>query len=245
MLTTVNFVFTIFGVMLVDKKGRKFLRLLGSAGIIISLVCAGLLFRHAEQSRADVKEVVQAMVSAEQKVSLPFDETTAVRRSNDPDPTPVQISRAGCLPPNEVAAFFQNPFADLDADQSAPLKIDNALISAVPSGRNGWLVALCTFSFMAFFALGPCVFVWLALSELIPTSIHSDGMSSALLVNQAVSTSIAATFLPTVGKHGYGTLFLMFAGCTVVYFIPAAFFLPETKGKTLEEIEEHFVGRSH
>jgi hypothetical protein len=37
-------------------------------------------------------------------------------------------------------------------------------------------------------------------------------------------------------------MFLFWAGCTVVYFITAAFFLPETKGKTLEEIEEHFEG---
>jgi hypothetical protein len=35
----------------------------------------------------------------------------------------------------------------------------------------------------------------------------------------------------------------IFAGCTVVYFITAAFFLPETKGKTLEEIEEYFEGK--
>ena len=37
-------------------------------------------------------------------------------------------------------------------------------------------------------------------------------------------------------------MFFVFAGCTVIYFITAAFFLPETKGKTLEEIEEHFKG---
>ena len=35
----------------------------------------------------------------------------------------------------------------------------------------------------------------------------------------------------------------LFAACTVIYFITAAFFLPETKGKTLEEIEEHFEGK--
>jgi phage shock protein PspC (stress-responsive transcriptional regulator) len=155
----------------------------------------------------------------------------------------VEISRAGCLPPNKVAAFFQNPFANLEAAKTAPLKIDNALISTVPSEQNGWLVAICTFAFMAFFALGPGVCVWLALSELMPTRIRSNGMSVALLINQAVSTTIAAVFLPTVGKYGYGTLFFVFAGCTVVYFVTAMFFLPETKGKTLEEIEEHFEGK--
>ena len=96
---------------------------------------------------------------------------------------------------------------------------------------------------MASFAVGPGVCVWLALSELMPTRIRSNGMSIALLINIAISTTIAAVFLPTVGKYGYSTMFFIFAGCTVIYFITATFFLPETKGKTLEEIEEHFEGK--
>ena len=59
-----------------------------------------------------------------------------------------------------------------------------------------------------------------------------------------VSTTLAAIFLPFVGKHGYSAIFFVFAGFTVVYFIVAVFFLPETKGKTLEEIEAHFDRRS-
>jgi MFS family permease len=146
------------------------------------------------------------------------------------------------VPNNKVVAFFSNPFANLAAARTAPLKIENALITPVPSAHHGWLVAVSLFIFMAFFAIGPGVCVWLALSELMPTRIRSNGMSIALLINQAVSTTIAAIFLPTVGKYGYSTMFFVFAGCTVIYFITAAFFLPETKGKTLEEIEEHFEG---
>ena len=93
---------------------------------------------------------------------------------------------------------------------------------------------------MAFFALGPGVVVWLALSELMPTRIRSNGMSIALVINQLVSTTLAAIFLPFVSKHGYSSMFVLFAGFTVLYFVVAAFFLPETKGKTLEEIEAHF-----
>ena len=84
--------------------------------------------------------------------------------------------------------------------------------------------------------------VWLALSELMPTRIRSNGMSIALVINQLVSTTLAAIFLPFVSKHGYSSMFFLFAGFTVVYFLVAAFFLPETKGKTLEEIEAHFGG---
>ena len=72
---------------------------------------------------------------------------------------------------------------------------------------------------MAFFAVGPGVCVWLALSELMPTRIRSNGMSIALLLNQFVSTTIAAVFLPTVGNYGYAAMFFFWSGCTVIYFL--------------------------
>jgi len=264
----INFLVTIGGVMLVDRKGRKFLLSLGSAGIIVSLFCAGILFHNTERLRVDVKDAMQAMITTNQTLALAFNETvlakftgrdspsslvviysyggfhgaTTAIRSDDQTAKPVEISRENCVPPNKVVAFFSNPFADLDAARAAPLKIENALITPVPGEQNGWLTAVCLFVFMSFFAVGPGVCVWLALSELMPTRIRSNGMSIALLINQAVSTTIAAIFLPTVGKYGYSTMFFAFAGCTVIYFVTAACFLPETKGKTLEEIEEHFEG---
>ena len=281
LFTIVNFLMTIGGVLLVDRKGRKFLLSVGTAGIILSLVCTGLLFRKTERLRVDSRGPVQAMVTADQKVTLTYNQklaetllgtslgttgdaaerignrptslvviysygdfraATKAARSDDAAATPIQIAREGSVPANKVVAFFSNPFGDLDAARQAPLRIDNALITPLPSPRSGMLVAITLFVFMAFFAIGPGVCVWLALSELMPTRIRSNGMSIALLLNQAVSTSIAAVFLPTVGKHGYAAMFFGFAACTVIYFITAAVFLPETKGKTLEEIEAHFEG---
>jgi hypothetical protein len=171
-----------------------------------------------------------------------FDAATKVVRSDDPM-AKLTIKRDSCVPATRVSAFFKNPFADLAAARTAPLKIENALITPVPSEQNGWLTALLIYCFMASFAVGPGVCVWLALSELMPTRIRSNGMSIALLINIAISTTIAAVFLPTVGKYGYSTMFFIFAGCTVAYFVTATFFLPETRGKTLEEIEEHFEGK--
>ncbi len=272
LFTIVNFLMTIGGILLVDRKGRKFLLSVGSAGIIVSLLCTGTLFRSTEKLRVDSRSVVQSMVNADQKLTLRYDThmadtllaghalgngptslviiyscgdfraATKAARSDDVSAKPIEITRESCLPANKVVAFFSNPFSDLDASRQAPLRIDNALMSPVPDSHHGWLVAITLFVFMAFFAIGPGVCVWLALSELMPTRIRSNGMSIALLINQAVSTGIAATFLPTVGRYGYSTMFFGFAGCTVIYFITAAFFLPETKGKTLEEIEAHFEG---
>ena len=167
--------------------------------------------------------------------------TTAVR-SDDRAAKPIEITRDGCLPANKVISFFTNPLANLESARTAPLKIDHALLTPVPSETNGWLTAGTLFVFISFFAIGPGVCVWLALSELMPTRIRSNGMSIALLINQTVSTAIAAIFLPTVGAHGYSTMFFAFAACSVAYFLTAFFLLPETKGKTLEEIEEYFGG---
>jgi len=273
--TIVNFLFTLGGVMLVDRKGRKFLLSLGTAGIIATLLCTGFLFSRAEKLRIDARDAVQAMVAADQKLRLAYDEKAADAllnaagdaakgtegrptsliiifsygdfrgaakpvRSDDTSAKPLEITRDSVVPANRVVAFFSNPVGNLDAARHAPLKIDNALITPVPNVRNGWMVALTLFVFTAFYAVGPGVCVWLALSELMPTRIRSNGMSIALLLNQGVSTTIAAIFLPTVGKYGYSAVFFGFAACTVIYFITAAFLLPETRGKTLEEIEAHF-----
>jgi hypothetical protein len=124
-----------------------------------------------------------------------------------------------------------------------PLEIVRAHVGPIPSSANGLLTALCIAFFIAFFSVGPGVCVWLALSELMPTRIRSVGMGIALLINQGVGTLIAGAFLPIVGNHGFYAMFLFWAGCTIVYFITAAFFLPETRGKSLEEIERHFSAK--
>jgi SP family myo-inositol transporter-like MFS transporter 13 len=270
--TCVNFLMTIVGMTLVDRKGRKFLFLIGTSGIIVALLCAAGLFLRTERNRVDVASAVQQMVTPDQQLNYRFDaaalsnlsgqtapisnsqslaiiysyagftaSTTPVR-SSDAAAAPVEIKRAEAIPSSKVEAFFRNPFADLDAARTAPLKIEHAYLTAVPSALNGWLMAGCLYLFVAFYAMGPGVCVWLALSELMPTRIRSNGMSVALVINQLVSTTLAAIFLPVVGKYGYASMFFLFAGFTVVYFISVALFLPETKGKTLEEIEKHFEG---
>jgi MFS transporter, SP family, solute carrier family 2 (myo-inositol transporter), member 13 len=270
LFTLLNFLMTIIGMTLVDRKGRKFLLVLGTSGIIVSLLFVASLFVSTERNRYDARDAIQAMVAPEQALSLHFNQadtqqllppnrfgtgdlslsviysyggftaTTRTLRSVDADAAPVSVNRQSGLPSSKVEAFFQNPFADLDAARAAPLKIEHAYIAPLPDETHGWLVALGLYGFVAFYGLGPGVCVWLALSELMPTRIRSNGMSIALVINQMVSTTLAGIFLPVVGKYGYSMMFFLFCGFTVIYLVTAAFFLPETKGKTLEEIEAYF-----
>jgi MFS family permease len=277
LFTFVNFFVTLVGVALVDRKGRKFLLGIGTAGIILAMLFTGILFRRTERLGVDSRTALQSMVATDQTSTLVYNQELSTRllqstgggdsiprgaptslvviysygdfrtasqavRSDDPAAKPIEMTRESCVPANKIVGFFSNPFGDLDVARQAPLRIENALITPMPSEKNGWTVAVALFVFMAFFAVGPGVCVWLALSELMPTRIRSNGMSIALVLNQAVATTIAAVFLPTVGKYGYSTMFFGFAACTVIYFVTATWFLPETKGKTLEEIEAHFEG---
>jgi len=263
--------------VLVDRKGRKFLLILGTSGIIVSLISVGAMFLSTEKQSLDCRSVVQTMVNGNQDLNLRFDPaqasallsaqgysgneisanraslaiiysygdftaSTSYVRSDDPAAAPLAITRDRCVPSNKVEAFFKNPFANLEAARTAPLTIHRALVGQVPDSAHGWRVALGIYAFMAFFAMGPGVCVWLALSELMPTRIRSNGMSIALVINQMVSTTLAGIFLPFVGRFGYSSMFFMFSGFTVIYFLVAVFLMPETKGKTLEEIEAHFAG---
>jgi MFS transporter, SP family, solute carrier family 2 (myo-inositol transporter), member 13 len=270
LFTFLNFLMTLIGMTLVDRKGRKFLLTLGTSGIIVCLLFVGILFRSIEKNRYDVRDAIQSRVGPDQKLVLHFDQAdakgllpantftsdrlalsviysyggfeaaTRAMRSAEGE-APIPIDRQSSLPSSKVEAFFRDPFANLDEARTAPLKIEHAYISPLPDAVHGWLVALGLYGFVAFYALGPGVCVWLALSELMPTRIRSNGMSVALVINQMVSTTLAAIFLPVVGKYGYSMMFFLFCGFTLIYLLTAAFFLPETKGKTLEEIEAHFA----
>ncbi len=272
-IKTVNALMTVVAVALVDRKGRKFLLTLGSGGIVIALAAVGLLFQSSEDAGHDVSATIIASAQDDALVLRVDEATlqalgaagagprqlvvayaygdfsnVQMRRSDDPAQTPLTIRREGTVKPDSViGAFFRrlhlNPFPDPVAAARAPLRIERAQLRAVPSPVQGWLVLGGILVFVAFFAVGPGVCVWLALSELMPTRIRSNGMSIALLLNLFFGTSVNTVFLPVVGHHGYAPMFYFWASCTVVYFLAAAFLLPETRGKTLEQIEDYFQRR--
>jgi MFS transporter, SP family, solute carrier family 2 (myo-inositol transporter), member 13 len=272
--TVVNFLLTIGGMVLVDRKGRRFLLILGTSGIIASMLIVGILFRQLEKRNVDCRAAVQAMVTSDQTLDLKFTPgiakqlltdsgnrsidpndaslaviysyggftgaTTFVRSSNT-SAEPIHVTRQIGVPTSEVDAFFKAPFANLSLARKASLTIQRALIGPIPSESHGWMIAALLYIFMGFYAIGPGVVVWVALSELMPTRVRSNGMSIALVLNQLVAAILLGTFLPVVSKYGYSAMFFLFAGFTVIYLLTAALFLPETKGKTLEEIEERFA----
>ena len=107
---------------------------------------------------------------------------------------------------------------------------------------TGLLTMFAFFFMQVFYALGPGLCVWLVLSELMPHRIRANGMAIALFMNQLVAWGLASWFRPWVAAWGWASMFFFFAANGVLYFITACF-IPETKGKSLEELEHLFEGK--
>ncbi len=239
----IHFLITFVAAALIDRKGRTFLLKLGTGGIICSLLAGAFLFYSFESKRIDVHEEIQR---AQQGNSL-IVPVSASMFDHKPGTRPMALTvlysygngeRVATAVSSDQPAVLK--VAPQGKDVGKPLTIKRASYGSIATETTGWLITLCLGLFVSFYSLGPGVVVWLALSELMPTRIRSTGMGIALVLNQGVSTLIASLFLPVVGNYGFYAMFLFWSGCTTLYFLTSVFFLPETKGRTLEEIEEIF-----
>ncbi|MHA7944796.1 sugar porter family MFS transporter [Formosa sp. 3Alg 14/1] len=147
-----NLVFTLLGVFLIDKLGRKTLMYIGSIGYIVSL----------------------GLVSA--------------------------------------AFFF---------------------------GWSGMAVPIFLFLFIAAHAVGQGAVIWVFVSEIFPNHLRASGQSFGSSVHWVLAALIPS-LIPFLFSHeliGPGVVFLFFAFMMVLQLLFVAFLMPETKGKTLEELE--------
>jgi len=108
------------------------------------------------------------------------------------------------------------------------------------SPHIGILSLLGLLFFIIFFAIGPGVVVWLAISELFPTRIRGKGIAICLFFNSLAATALSVFFLPLVKYLGIAETYWLFAFSSACYFLLVLFFLPETKARSLEEIQDSF-----
>eukprot|EP00268_Persea_americana_P009077 TRINITY_DN13581_c0_g2_i2.p1 TRINITY_DN13581_c0_g2~~TRINITY_DN13581_c0_g2_i2.p1 ORF type:complete len:503 (-),score=87.24 TRINITY_DN13581_c0_g2_i2:229-1737(-) len=106
-----------------------------------------------------------------------------------------------------------------------------------------WAVAMCVVSVCAdasFFSIGLGPITWVYSSEIFPTRLRAQASSIAVSVNRVVSGVVSMTFLTISEKISFGYLLFIFAGISTFGATFFYFYLPETKGKRLEEMESLF-----
>ena len=98
----------------------------------------------------------------------------------------------------------------------------------------GLIVAVASYS------IGPGVVVWLLLSELFPTQVRGKGIAVCLFLNALAGTLTGALFLDLKNMLNLSGTYTLCASFSLIYFIIAYSFLPETKKKSLEQIQRYF-----
>ncbi|KAJ0089985.1 hypothetical protein Patl1_13240 [Pistacia atlantica] len=100
------------------------------------------------------------------------------------------------------------------------------------------IIAVC--ADVSFFSIGLGPITWVYSTEIFPSKIRAQASGLGISVNRLVSGAVAMSFLSISEAISFGGMFFVLSGIMVVANIHFYFFLPETKGKTLEEMVKIF-----
>jgi MFS family permease len=95
--------------------------------------------------------------------------------------------------------------------------------------------------YLAFFSIGMGPATWTIASEVFTTSIRAKAMSLATFGNRATATIFASSFLSVANAMTWSSFFIMMTVICLLIFVWAYIYLPETKGRSLEEMAQYFA----
>lgn len=113
--------------------------------------------------------------------------------------------------------------------------IDPAIVESL-----GWLPLVSLILFIAAFGIGAGPVPWLMAGELLPDKVKGPGVSIATFTNWGLAFVVTKTFVNIQDVLTSAGAFWMFGICCFIGSLFGLFVLPETKGKTQEEIQEIF-----
>ncbi|MFC4357673.1 sugar porter family MFS transporter [Halobium salinum] len=105
------------------------------------------------------------------------------------------------------------------------------------SGVIGWVALACLMLYVAFFAIGLGPVFWLLISEIYPLQVRGTAMGVVTVINWVANLVVALTFLGLIDVAGQSGTFWLYAALTLAALAFTYFLVPETKGRSLEEIE--------
>jgi len=95
--------------------------------------------------------------------------------------------------------------------------------------------------FIAFFAFSQGAVIWVFLAEIFPNKVRSKGQSLGSFTHWIMNAIIGLVFPIALTRFGGGSVFMFFAVMMIPFFFFVWKMLPETKGKSLEELEHIIV----
>ncbi|WP_297824152.1 sugar porter family MFS transporter [uncultured Paraglaciecola sp.] len=210
-----NVVFTLIAIALIDKIGRKSLLIAGVSGIIVCMFSLAYQFNAATYTLT-----AQALNSLSTEIDIQ------------------------ALQPILGATFnsdlaFKSAITDLLGATQAG-QFESTLVSAAIQ-MNGTMILVSILGFVACFAVSLGPVMWVLFSELFPNRIRGIAISFVGLINSGVSFLVQLIFPWELANLGATFTFAIYGGFAFIGLLIILKFLPETKGKTLEELETILV----
>lgn len=211
----INIIFTIVAMMFIDKWGRKPLLLIGLTGIFISMsICAAGFHDARYQLNADKVANLPAQVdrqSIEPLIGKPFD--------NDID--------------------YKNALQNALGEQQYTQHQSSLIQAGIKMNANLILIGILTFVASFAVSLGPVM--WVLFSEIFPTHIRGMAISFVGIINSIVSFIVQLLFPLELASLGNALTFFIYGIFALLGLILVYRILPETKGKSLEQLEAELI----
>jgi MFS family permease len=210
-----NLVFTVVAILFIDRLGRKALLGIGLAGIAIFMFVLAAGFNSATYTLSG--ETITSMSEGIDKEALHVIQ-------DDVYDSDVKYK--------EKLSEILGP--------SAVKEYESELIAGAIDS-NPWLILIGILGFVASFAVSIGPVMWVLFSELFPNWIRGLAISFVGFINSLVSFSVQLIFpweLATLGTAGTFLIYGIFGALGLVFVL---IMVPETKGKSLEELEKILV----
>ena len=214
LLSSISVVFTFVAIYLIDRMGRRPLLLIGTAGIAISLLLCAYGFNQATYQLT--KDKIE---------QLEFSEADKL------------ISIANKVYHSDLE--FKNDVKSVLGNQV--FSKNNGDILEAATNINAGLILIGILGFIACFAfsLGPVM--WVLLSELYPLKYRGLAIGVIAFINSLISSLVQLVFPWELSNLGNAFTFFIFGAIAFVGFFIMLKILPETKGKSLEQLEMDLV----
>ncbi|NXA34353.1 GTR10 protein, partial [Eudromia elegans] len=251
-LGAIKVVATLVAMAFADKAGRRALLIAGCVVMAISVTIIGFTSRSSPLATARDCEA-----ATEPNASHSYTQHLTPASSRTPLPPFPLASGAGRSPTGPGFALTRGSQsrgvvtdpshlhkADL-AGQSEKETVEStgSPVSGVPVTEGmvlNWITLLSMMAFVSAFSIGFGPMTWLVLSEIYPAGIRGRAFAFCNSFNWAANLLISLSFLDLIDAIGLSWMFLLYGliGVMAVTFI--YLFVPETKGQSLEEIDQQF-----
>ncbi|NWI83546.1 GTR10 protein, partial [Dryoscopus gambensis] len=262
-LGAIKVVATLVAMALADKAGRRVLLMAGCVVMAISVTTIGLASRMAPLAMArDCKAATgpNASHSLTQHPLTPVFPQSAV--SPVPPASGAAKSQAG--PGFAATRGLLKVFASTQSKAVVPnsslsqkrdlvgqskkgaLESTGPPLGAAPWAQHAvlnWITLLSMMAFVSAFSIGFGPMTWLVLSEIYPAGIRGRAFAFCNSFNWAGNLLISLSFLDLIDAIGFSWMFLLYGLMGVMAVIFIYLFVPETKGQSLEEIDQQFSSK--